>query len=416
MRSITLSVLAALALATAAPAQNRADQHSPQTPTLAVTGSAAVDVPPDQLEITFAVVSEAEEVADALEDNSRRMRRVLDALRKAGVRDDDLETAGFSINPQYARNRSTNEAPRIVGYSVQNSAVARTTRLDLAGKLIEEGTDAGANRVSGLAFGLQNPQDHRNEAIAKATAHARADAEALADAAGLTLAGVLEITLDPGQQTYRPSMMRGMEAMADAAPPIQPGDVSLSARVRVVYEIKPKQISLTNEERTRLGLDDLSDRVSAASIVQNALEGTGLDDVMSVQHAAWSFMIHLEEHNYHDAMRIAKPDTAGYQAIAKIQNEISTIAETSVEQAAVKSQERVAHLEKANRPQRIARFGRDHNFETGGAECLSITDDSARVRVHFNNGQHVDLDLEKDSGSPGAWLVVPPPSGIPTLN
>jgi len=238
MRNLILATLAALALATAATAQNHSDQHTPRTPTLAVTGSAAVDVPPDQLEITFAVVSEAEEVADALEDNSRRMRRVLDALRKAGVRDDDLETAGFSINPQYARSRSTNEAPRIVGYAVQNSAVAKTARLDLAGKLIEEGTDAGANRVSGLSFGLQNPQDHRNKAIAKATEHARADAEALAQAAGLTLDGVLEITLDPGQQTYRPAMMRGeFAAMSDAAPPINPGDVSLSARVRIVYRI-----------------------------------------------------------------------------------------------------------------------------------------------------------------------------------
>ena len=240
MRSIILAVLASLALAATAPAQNQANQHiphTPQTPILTVTGAAAVDVPPDQLEITFAVVSEAEEVADALEDNSRRMRRVLDALRKAGVNDDDLETAGFSINPQYARSRTSNEAPRIVGYTIQNSAVARTTRLDLAGRLIEEGTDAGANRVSNLSFGLQNPQDHRAEAIAQAATNARADAEALAEAAGLTLDGVLEITLDPDQQTYRPSMMRGMEAMASDAPPIQPGDVSLSARVRIVYRI-----------------------------------------------------------------------------------------------------------------------------------------------------------------------------------
>ena len=209
--------------------------------TLSVTGSALVEVDPDQVEIAFAVVSEFEELDKAMKDNADRMNRVFEALTRAGVEKDDLETAGFSISPRYNYNRQRDgEAPQIIGYSVSNTVVATTPRLELAGDLIDTGVKAGANRVSGLVFGLQNPQEHRAKAIAEATANARSDAEALARAAGLTLQSVVEITLDPeyGASPRGPMMEMGARAVAsDAAPPMSPGEVSLSARVRIIYAV-----------------------------------------------------------------------------------------------------------------------------------------------------------------------------------
>ena len=233
------ALLAAVALAPAALAQS--DGLRP--PHLAVTGSAELEVAPDQVRVSFAVESEAESVDKAMRDNTRRMNDVFDALRKAGLEDDDLETTGFSVRPRYDRNRSVsrdNGAPRIVGYTVVNSVAATTTRLEMVGELIETGVDAGSNRVSGVSFGLQNPQVHRAEAIRRAAEHARSDAEALAQAAGVRLVRVLELTLDP-QQNYQPRYEMAMtaDARGSAAPPISPGEVSLSARVRIVYRIQP---------------------------------------------------------------------------------------------------------------------------------------------------------------------------------
>lgn len=212
-------------------------------PTLVVTGSGVAEVDPDQLEVSFAVVSEAKTTEDAMEDNARRMRRVMEALRRAGIEDEDLETVGFNVSPRYDYGTNTNRRePKIIGYSVRNTVRARTLNLELAGELIETGVDAGADSVSGVSFGLADPQSHRAEAIALATANARADAEALAAAAGLSLNGILEITLDPGQEyrPYRAQAEMGSRVMADGAPPMQPGEVSLSARVRIVYEVSER--------------------------------------------------------------------------------------------------------------------------------------------------------------------------------
>jgi hypothetical protein len=238
--SLLTTIFATLALAAPATAQSRELDDYP--PHLAVTGSAQLDVAPDQVRVTFAVESEAESVDKAMRDNTRRMNDVFDALKKAGIEEDDLETTGFSIRPQYDRNRNIsreNGGPRIVGYVVVNSVVAKTTRLEMAGELIETGVDAGANRVSGLSFGLQNPQDHRAEAIRQATMHAKSDAEALAQAAGVRLVQIIEVTLDP-QQDYTPryELTMSADARGGGAPPISPGEVSLSARVQMVYEIQ----------------------------------------------------------------------------------------------------------------------------------------------------------------------------------
>ena len=211
-------------------------------PTLVVTGSGVAEVEPDQLEVSFAVVSQSASTEEAMDDNAKRMRKVMAALERAGIAEDDLETVGFSVSPNYDySNRRDGVPPKITGYTVRNTVRARTLELELAGELIETGVDAGADSVSGVDFGLADPQAHRAQAIAIATANARADAQALADAAGLELAGILEIVLDP-TDSYRPYQARNEMAsarvMSDGAPPMQPGEVSLSARVRVVYVVR----------------------------------------------------------------------------------------------------------------------------------------------------------------------------------
>jgi len=211
-------------------------------PVLRVTGSARLEATPDELRVSFAVISQDASVDRAMRDNSRRTTNVLEALRRAGVEDADLETAGFTVQPEFDHAGARGgRAPKIVGYTVRNTVTATTTDLTLAGELIEKSVDAGADSVSGVVFGLADPQAHRARAIAEATAHARADAEALAAAAGLSLAGVVEITLDPQGGGYRPYTqpygLRGMAADAVAAPPLQPGGVTLSARVQMVYAV-----------------------------------------------------------------------------------------------------------------------------------------------------------------------------------
>jgi uncharacterized protein YggE len=217
-------------------------EHDP-TPTLTVTGDAELEFPADELRITIAVVNSGDEAGQVMKENSRAMQRVIEALKRVGLRDDEYETGRFSINPQYQprpRDADRNWKPRIVGYVVENSINVKTKQLELIGELIEKSVEAGANNVTSISFGLANPNVHRAKVITEATTNARNDAAALAAASGVRLKRVLTVNLDgaaaPVMQMRGEKMM--MAARETAAPPIQPGDVTLRAHVTIVYEIE----------------------------------------------------------------------------------------------------------------------------------------------------------------------------------
>ncbi len=239
------NMLAGLALLVAAGASvSRAAEPAgaePAPPILVVTGSAQVDFPPDELRMGIAVVTQADQAARAMEDNSRAAARVIEALQRKGLKKEEVTTGRFNVHPVYAEVRpGSGGVPRIAAYRVENMVEAKTGRLDLAGELIQAGIEAGANRVDSISFGLADPRSKRSEVIAKAAKAARADADAAAAAAGVTITGVRKVTVDSAGGPIVPMpVMRNFAMEAQAmAPPINPADVTVTASVTIEYFIK----------------------------------------------------------------------------------------------------------------------------------------------------------------------------------
>lgn len=218
-----------------------ADDDDEHIPTLTVSGTAVVTAAPDQAKIRLAVVTEGKDASDVARDNARLTTAVIRALVGAGADEDDIDTASFSVEPQYDYNNRNRESrpPTIIGYRVSNEVLVSTLDLDNAGELIGAGIEAGANRVNGLRFTLRDNTSQRAEAIAIATAAARSDAEALAEAAGISLESVHRIDLVPSyvQPVQREFIGRSAMALDSAAPPINPGDIEVRAQVNIVYRI-----------------------------------------------------------------------------------------------------------------------------------------------------------------------------------
>ncbi len=404
-------------------------------PILSVTGSASIEVAPDQLQVTFAVVSESTNVEDAMKDNSKRMRDVLSALTKAGVEEDDLETLGFSIQPKYNyNNRNNNEPPKITGYTVSNTVLATTPNLELAGELIEEGVNAGANRVSSLNFGLQHPQDHRAKAIAQATANARADAEALAAAANLTLTGVLEITLDPQNNSYQPyARNREMAAMSDAAPPINPGEVSLTARVRIVYKVARATAKNRTDEQVQKQLGfSVVPQLYYSSI--NVFQGS--ENFNDMHRVVQEYTSRLRDARFAEAAMLCLPDSPGRAALEELALNINETATTDVLKATRIATDSTKHLWQNMYQSALSDDGLPAGtIATQGFQVLSFSESGGQVRFFIGDGRTVDIevhaaeisaedrangintsrwvDVQEQPERTLVWYVIPPPSGIP---
>ena len=211
-------------------------------PKLTLSSSAKIQKPADELQLKIGVITRSVTAEEALEENSFKMRNVIDNLEAAGLNKDDYETSQFSINPTYTpypKNPPADWRQTINGYEVTNSILIHTDKLDMAGKIIDLSNKAGANSITDVRFGLRYARDYWTEALEAAGSNAVKDAKAIAKATGVQLVRVLSISLN-NTQVRSPQINLECFAKAGAsgvAPPIEPGEVSIEANITLVYEI-----------------------------------------------------------------------------------------------------------------------------------------------------------------------------------
>ncbi len=204
------------------------------TRTITVTGEGQAEAAPDMALITLGVVSAGATAREATRANSRAMADILAEIAGAGVAERDVQTAGFNVYPRW-ENRP-NEAARIAGFIAENRVTVRARDLDNLGALLDAVTSEGANRFEGLSFALQNPEAAEDAAHADAVADARRKAALYAEAAGLTLGPIQTIT-EGGGAAPVPIARAEMALSREAGVPVAPGELSMRARVTIVYAI-----------------------------------------------------------------------------------------------------------------------------------------------------------------------------------
>ena len=243
MIAAALAAMGLAALTDAAAAQQQ-PAGPPREQSIRVTGVGEARARPDQAIGDFGVETQAPTAQAAAAENAQRMQRVIDALVRAGVPRDRIETRDYNVYPDYdPQPRPDATEPRIRGYRVMNTVSVTLDDIERVGTVIDAALAAGANRVNGVRFGLRDPQAFRQRAIDDAVRRARSDGEALAAALGLSLGMVREAyTADVG--TVQPVMMERLQ-MADASAgmastPMNPGEQTVRATVVVIYAIGPR--------------------------------------------------------------------------------------------------------------------------------------------------------------------------------
>ena len=120
---------------------------------------------------------------EALAANAARMNAVFAALKRAGIADKDIQTSNLSLSPIYtervqvtANGNTQDIAPRIIGYTANNSVAVRQRKLSEVGRVIDALVAAGANEISGPDFGVDQPEAALDEARTAAMKAARARA------------------------------------------------------------------------------------------------------------------------------------------------------------------------------------------------------------------------------------------------
>lgn len=237
MRSTVLSLvltgfsLVAVGLSSPASALERAR--------LTVEGRGVVEVAPDMAVITLGVTAEGKVAKEVLDLNSQHMEETLRVLADAGIEGRDVQTLNLSFNPLWTnrRNGGPEAPPEITGFQARNTVSVRVRDLSRLGLILDAVVSAGANEFQGLSFGLQSPEETRDEARRRAVADARRKAELYAEATGMDLGSLVSINEAADQGGPRPMMAAEMARSARAVP-IAEGELSVEAGVSIVYELE----------------------------------------------------------------------------------------------------------------------------------------------------------------------------------
>jgi len=230
LRSLVLVVIAITAT-TALAVDSGVAAAATRTRTITVVGTGEVRGTPDVADLVLGVSGRGATAAEVMRTIGECAQRVIDALREAGVAEEDVQTNTLWVHPVL------DDQNHVDGYEATNTVTARVRDLGTAGSVIDSAAErAGDNIVvQGITFSIDDDSELLANARTKATRRARAQAEQLASGAGVEVGDVKSIS----EATSSVPLAYAADAAREAAStPVEPGSATLSVSATVVFTIR----------------------------------------------------------------------------------------------------------------------------------------------------------------------------------
>ena len=208
--------------------------------TLSVEGQGSVEIVPEYARIGASVSHIADSAGAAQATVDRVVTELLTEISTLPVDADTVDAGHINIQPKYRWNPRL-ETQELLGYEATRLLGFRLTSLDSLGEALQMLAEQGATAVQPPQYGSTVIDEARGRALAIAYEKAKRDALSLATAAGLTLGP--PDTISTGSQ--RPPIFRAAQRAAPAAmdaemaPRYEPGKLSVSASVSVIFLASP---------------------------------------------------------------------------------------------------------------------------------------------------------------------------------
>ena len=231
---------------------------------ITVSGEGKAYAKPDVAIVSFGVTTSAKTVADVTSKNTTQMNAVIAAVKKLGVADVDIQTTNYSLNPVYntktvyipesvgimgigtyvpPSSTVVSSTPTLTGYTLEQDVQIKIRDFTKVGDVLSVATTSGANVVGNLQFTIDNPEQFKEQARAKAIAQAKANAQNLAKESGVGLGKLINVyeNSNPYPVVYN-SMAKdiavGGGVSAPVAPTVQPGQQEIDVTINLTYQVK----------------------------------------------------------------------------------------------------------------------------------------------------------------------------------
>lgn len=256
MRTILLFIAAAITFVAAAITSLVVFRRAPESTTprlISTTGSAELRVVPDLADLHFNVEVRNPDLILAQQQQAQRAKKVLVALRAAGVTEAELQSSQSQITADYT-NGSYQETGKVRFYQVSQSVSCTLHDVKKVPDVTAAAVVAGATGVQEASLRTSQLRKFRDEARVKAIHAAKEKATALATELGAKVGKSYTITEGTGDLSGVPAWSgitrntnyyyngqqteRSAVGSDDTTPTFAPGTISISARVSVSFVLE----------------------------------------------------------------------------------------------------------------------------------------------------------------------------------
>jgi uncharacterized protein YggE len=201
--------------------------------TLTVTADDNVSVEPEVAVLHIGFETQPGDPKQVYPEGTQTSSAIIDALKKAGVQQNDIRSESQYLNRDYS-------VPKSHKFKLSQQWTVKTTP-ERAAEILDIAVTAGANTSGEIEWTVKDEKALTEQALSRATGRAKENAEVLAKGMGVRLGSLIYVSNQLSAPYIRPMPM-AMAAKATGAPAqplaIEPQKVTRTANVYAVYAIE----------------------------------------------------------------------------------------------------------------------------------------------------------------------------------
>lgn len=196
-----------------------------------IDGKGSVFVQPDRASIVIGVNTENIQLAEAQRENSQKTVNVIAEITGLGVKEEDIRTQTYQIQPQYD---FVNGEQVFTGYRVIHELAVEIENINLVGKVIDEAVEAGANMVGNISFHVTALETYYEMALNRAIGNAVAKADSVGRKINTFVNKTPIRIIEKTTANAVPMPYTAMQAVSGSTP-VQPGIAEVTANIEAIF-------------------------------------------------------------------------------------------------------------------------------------------------------------------------------------
>lgn len=256
MRTRVIMLAAALMIGGTANAQvapQASIQEIATSPLIKLQIAETLRTPPDEASITVGTQARAPTATAAAAANKEKTEKLLTTIRRAGLRERDIQTQGIQLSPEYnyVNDPASGRGRQVFnGYVASNSIQLKTREISKLTALLDTLTTAGADTVYGPNFSISDPLPLRAEARKRALQRGAAEALEYARAQGFSKVALLSVEEGTSYRGTDVIVTASRVSYADGPPPppppspergggvVAPGQLETGVSLNLIYRME----------------------------------------------------------------------------------------------------------------------------------------------------------------------------------